>query len=77
MTGPQTYRNLAPVLKNKLAKRATSKYNSNVTPIFFLASPLTKVLTLNLTPAPALGLLSIYINVDLQKAPKLVVKLFV
>lgn len=74
MTGPRTCRNLAPVLENKLAKRATSKYNSNVTPIFFLASPLTKVLTPNQTPTSALGPLSIYINIDLQKAPKLVVK---
>lgn len=71
MTGLQTCYNLASIGKDELAKRAHIKGNSTFT------SASAQVPAPAQTPALALSLLGIYTDVNLQRATKLVLKMFI
>lgn len=75
MAGPRTWRNPSPVGKDKLARKTPSKGSGipTSTPTVFCAS----ISAPTQDPAPAPGLPGIYTHVDLQRATKLALKLFV
>lgn len=85
MVEPHIYRNLPPTSKDELARdtlgvlikgSGTSNLTSAVFYAFTLALALAQAPALTQTPAPALGLPSMYTNIDLQRATKLALELF-
>ena len=84
MAKPHTHCNLPLIGKDKLtedAPEAPTKNNGTLTPIFaifyILTSMLAQIPTSIQASTPASGPPDMYINIDLQKATKLALELFI
>lgn len=75
MAGPRTWRNPSPVGKDKLTGKTPSKSSDTPTSTSIISCASISAPTQN--PAPAPSQLGMYTNVDLQRATKLALELFV